>query len=140
MDCARSWGRPKHFKFMHAENPYLATVDLWEGPDVDFVVIRLPNDGFSYAHSGKQESEEFARHRCNGWVELDGTLLMEFFPGLAKVLGDNFTSTVIFYNHKHQRMDMQFFKDDACAPGLMLAFEPGYPYVDDKSQRRPLRR
>ncbi|PNW80421.1 hypothetical protein CHLRE_07g317000v5 [Chlamydomonas reinhardtii] len=163
MTCAPSWGRPKHFKFVHAEIPYLATVDFWEGSQVDFVVIRLPNNGFTYrnlpcnlpcimstapgaaplrahAHSGRHEEEEIHRHRHDGWVELDGTLLMEFFPGLAKSLGANFTSILFFYNYKHQRIDMQLFTDDSCAPGLMLTFELGYPYVDDQCQRRPLRR
>ncbi|KAG2434873.1 hypothetical protein HYH02_012073 [Chlamydomonas schloesseri] len=138
--CAPSWGRPKHFKFARAGIPYLATVDFWEGPHVDFVIIRLPNDGFTYAHSGQREEGEIFRHRCGGWVELDDTLLMEFFPNLAKIVANKFTSIALYYNYKQQRIDMQLFTDDPSAPGLMLIFEHGYPYVDDQSQRRPLQR
>ncbi|KXZ42541.1 hypothetical protein GPECTOR_137g648 [Gonium pectorale] len=137
LTCAPSWGRPKHFKFVHANVPYLATVDFWEGPDVDFVVVRLPNNGFAYVH---REEEEFVRHRSDGRVELDGTLVMEFFPGLARVIRDTFTNTVFYYNYTDQRFDVQLFTDDADAVGLMLTFERGYPYVDDQSQRLPLRR
>ncbi|KAG2491162.1 hypothetical protein HYH03_010375 [Edaphochlamys debaryana] len=136
---APSWGRPKHFKFEHAGIPYLATVDFWEGPKVDFINIRLPNDGFTYAHSGQREEDEMFRHRCGGWVELDGTLLMEFFPNLGKNVGNYFTSIVFYYNYKEQRIDVQLFTDAPSAPGLQLTFEPGYPYRDDQSQQRPLR-
>ncbi|PNH06782.1 hypothetical protein TSOC_006804 [Tetrabaena socialis] len=137
--CASSWGRPKHLKFEHAGITYLATVDFWEGPEVDFINIRLPNNGFTYAHSGQREEDEIFRHRCGGWVELNGTLLMEFFPNLGKIVGNDFTSIVFYYNYKEQRIDMQLFTDDPSAPGLQLTFEPGYPYVDEQSQRRPLR-
>ncbi|EFJ41276.1 hypothetical protein VOLCADRAFT_107749 [Volvox carteri f. nagariensis] len=133
--CAPSWGRPKHFKFVHAGIPYLATVDFWEGPHVDLVNIRLPNDGFS-----RLREEEIFRHRCGGWVELDGTLLMEFFPNLAKIVANKFTSIIFYYNYKQQCIDMQLFTDDPSTPGLMLTLEHGYPYMDDQSQRRPLQR
>ncbi|GIL87131.1 hypothetical protein Vretifemale_15247 [Volvox reticuliferus] len=136
LTCASSWGRAKHFKFVHASIPYLATIDFWEGPDVDFVVIRLPNNGFTYTRSGA--TEEFSRHRRGGWIELDGMLVMEFFPGLAGIIPNIFTKIVFYYNYTHECIDMQLFTDDPGATGLMLTFEPGYPYVDDRSQRQPL--
>jgi hypothetical protein len=139
LTCAPTWGRPKHFKFIHSNVPYLATVDFWEGPELSFVVVRLPNDGFTYAHSGKSEMEEFARHNSDKWIELNGTLVMEFFPGLSSVIRDKFTNVVFYYNYTHRRIDMQLFADDPNAVGLMLNFEPGYPYVDDQAKRWPVR-
>ncbi|EFJ41303.1 hypothetical protein VOLCADRAFT_107747 [Volvox carteri f. nagariensis] len=86
--------RPKHFKFVHTGILYLAMVDFWEGPHVDFVNVRLPNDGFTYVHSGQQEEEIFW-HRCGSWVELDSMLLMEFFPNLTKIVVNKFASTIL---------------------------------------------
>ncbi len=116
----------RHFRFEHLNIPYLATVDIWQAPDRDYVVIGLPNNGFSYVSAAGQT---FYQHRCHGWVELDGTVAMEFFPSMCEKCLANFTRVLFYYNEKHTRVEFMFSPNDE-GMGLMIAFEPGYPYKD----------
>jgi hypothetical protein len=125
-DIVASTSGKRHFRFEHLSIPYLATIDIWQAPDREYIVIRLPNDGYSYARAAGQT---FYRHRCDGWSELDGTLAMEFFPSLCQKALASFTRVVFYYNEQHNRVDIMLLPDGDGA-GLMVAFEPGYPYKD----------
>ncbi|KAG2431487.1 hypothetical protein HXX76_009501 [Chlamydomonas incerta] len=137
VDICSSASVKRYFRFEHLGIPYLATVETWQAPEREYIVLRLPNYGYSYVSAAGQA---FYRHRCHGWVQLNGTLAMEFFPRLCQqVVPAKFTSVGFTYNEAHNRIDIMLSREDDGA-GLIIAFEPGYPYTDLVQMPMPRRR
>ncbi|GLI66397.1 hypothetical protein VaNZ11_010189 [Volvox africanus] len=123
------------FRFEHASIPYLATVYRYRGPESDTVVLKLPNNGFTYLV--KPQGEELFWHKRPGWVSPDPHEAMAQFPTLHAALSKRYHKVVVLYNFTEHRIDMEFEPRVMTDPLFLVTYEPGSPYLDTKTMRKP---
>lgn len=116
------------FFFEHHSIPYLATVDLHRGPDIDWLTIKLCNSSFHYI---AKLGPLISRPNSESWVALEADHVMQQFPFLSAAANTFYDTARLFYNYQEKRLDMKLYPRSAATPGLMVTFEPGYPYMDD---------
>lgn len=58
---------------------------------------------------------------------------MPQFPFLASAVRSQYSTARVYYNYQQQRLDMKLYPRSVATPGLMVTYEPGYPYMDDKA-------
>ncbi|KAJ3326869.1 hypothetical protein HDU76_012559 [Blyttiomyces sp. JEL0837] len=129
------------FRFVHLDTLYRAEVFLYRGEDADWVNIKLVNNGFSYIPKAGRLVPP--RHNADGWVLValgtDDVVLDRFCQHINAVPNSPFTSTRIFYNNKHHRLDIKVYSQVADVPHVLVTFEDGYPYYDESVPSTPLR-
>lgn len=125
----------RFLRYEHASIPYLATLYLYQGPDADWVCVKLCNNGFWYM---KRPGETFARHHSSGWISLPDCFSQ--FKHTKAALPASYSRLAVFYNFNVQRLDIKLYSDDTSkAPNLLITYEPGVPYDDDRIQPVPFR-
>lgn len=61
-----------------------------------------------------------------------GSGRLQQFPFLSAAAASTAYDTArLYYNYQEKRLDMKLYPRSATAPGLMVTFEPGFPYMDD---------
>lgn len=124
----------KHFfRYEHASIPYLATVFIVVGPDSKWINLKLCNNGFVY-----QTRRGETRQRHNAEFMSLGEVFDEF-EGMQTELSHYFKKVAVFYSNEG-RMDIKFSDPIGDTPNLIVTYEPGYPYWDDKAATRSVSR
>lgn len=111
--------------------PYLGTAVLVESFDYPWVNLKLSNKGFQHA---LRVGQALASRISDTSVTLSPQETLQHFPALGQAAEPYFSSARVYYNHKAQRIDMKLSPRPGQDRALLLAFEPGYPYMDDDAE------
>lgn len=117
----------RYFKFEHISIPYLATVSLCKGPDIDIINIKFYTP---YTNLGPVIN----RYKSDAWNILD-PLQAQYFPTLSSVAKTEYKATHVYYNLIRRRLDIKLYPKSLGTIGLIVSFAQGYAYMDDSAPK-----
>lgn len=110
---------------------YQASIDnhyeiLADNTDHCQLTIKLSHDGFIYS-SRKFIRSKATTHKRTNWFVLSDDIFVEM-PFLKSLANQTSSKVDFYYNIKHKRIDIHFFKPEMLeAPHMMITFETGHP-------------
>jgi hypothetical protein len=113
--------------------PYLATLFCYGAFDKHTVNIKLNSNGFLFDPIVGANKWPHPRHKRYDWVVVPPALHSKF-PRIKRFMRDHGLEEMrIFYHGKEQRMDVQLWAADTnTSPHVLITFEQGYPWVDER--------
>lgn len=118
--------------YFNHEIPYLATIFSYRTDKINWINIKLNNDGFVYK---KLKESYLARHNHDKWNILPSEYHI-YFTNLTNQFKNY--SCSIFYNYSKAKLDIKLYNknyDQKSQKHILITFEPGYPdyrYQDEK--------
>jgi hypothetical protein len=136
---------PTGFRFIYHDIPYHADVFLYDNWDVDWINIKLVNDGFTYVPKRGHcvpPRPPIDGKLSDGWIALksgvDGVRLPGIYGSFKDINGGAYTGSRLFYNFKHRRLDFKIVSSKTKHPHVLITFEDGTPDFDEEVESCPL--
>ena len=96
--------------------------------------LKLSHDGFRYHHR-PYKLAGLTIHKRKDWFLLGDDVLNDM-PKLNELIGSLNAEIHFYYNIKHKRIDIDFFRGDLREPFLKITFEGGHPETNVDSALR----